>query len=212
MRRVLTGLALAALAAPVIAIDHREIRTTYQTTGLESLHFDLPVAEVRFEGYDGGKVEVDLFLECRRASGHECEHILDALRLEERRHGRTLDLELEGYPRWSKGKIEVEALVRVPRALDLDLEMGVGEVDVEGLAGDLRLDIGVGEVNIWLDQKTVRSVSLDAGVGETELHGVDRQETRRSLFVGSKVSWFEGDGEARILVDVGVGEISVWVD
>ena len=211
-RSLMTLLALLLAALPAMAEGDRKIRSRYPVQGIDSLHLEIPVAEVRLEGFDGDEVEVEIFLECRRERRGDCLDLLNELRLTERRHGAILALELEGYPRWGKGRIEVEARVRMPRRLGLDLELSVGEVDVEQLEGDLHLEIGVGEANLWLRRQAVRSVRLDAGVGEVELHGAGGLEARRSLFVGSEVSWLEGEGESRVRVDVGVGEVSAWLD
>jgi hypothetical protein len=61
--------------------------------------------------------------------------------------------------------------------------------------------------------ESVNSIYLDTGIGETELlvpEGWVRAE--RSFLVGSETSWRDGPGDARVHVDVGVGEIVVRLD
>jgi hypothetical protein len=206
-------LALGVLSVPLAAGDFeiRQIERTFDLEGRTALRLDLPVAELRVEGGKGSTVEVDLTATCKR--DHDCKSVLAGIDFESHASRTTLRLDLVGYPKWGKGRVEVEAQVRVPRDLDIEIEMGVGELELKGLAGDLRVELGVGEVNAWLPRAALRSVTLDAGVGESELYGADeRIAGRRSMLVGSEVHWDEGQGTKRAFLEVGVGEVSVWLE
>ena len=91
--------------------------------------------------------------------------------------------------------------------------MGVGNLNIEGLQGDQRIDLGVGDVKLWADKITVQSVEIEAGVGGTKIHGLERHlQERRSNFIGSEIYWNDGEGDAKIDVEVGVGEATVWLE
>ncbi|MDH3744664.1 MAG: hypothetical protein OES47_06130 [Acidobacteriota bacterium] len=210
----ITAISLVAvlIALPATADEEREIAGSYEVESLEGVHLDFAVAELRIEGSDGNRIEVELVADCRMLAS-DCEETLDALFLDDRRHGKSFYLELDGFPRWGKGKIDLEGTIRVPRGLDVDVELGVGELDIEGLSKDLHVELGVGEVNLWLTKSALRSVDLDAGVGEVELHGTDAdQRARRSMLVGAEIHWAEGPGKSRVFVEVGVGEVTAWLD
>ncbi len=209
-RRMVLGLLLAA--APSLAGEERQIEATFPIDSVEGIHLDFAVAELKIEGTSGKQIEVELLADCRLETS-DCEKTLADLFLDHRRHGKSFYLELDGYPRWGKSKIDLDGTIRVPRKLEVDVELGVGELDIEGLARDLHVELGVGEVNLWLDKKTLRSIDLDAGVGEVELHGTDdTHKARRSMLVGAEIHWGEGSGESRVFVEVGVGEVSAWLD
>ena len=101
-------------------------------------------------------------------------------------------------------------MISVPASLRLSIEMGVGELTVRGMEADLSLDLGVGELAIELSAGGVRSIELEAGVGETSLRTPGgRIEETRSHLVGSELEWREGKGASKVSAEVGVGQISV---
>ncbi|MCP4203277.1 MAG: hypothetical protein GY769_15240 [bacterium] len=205
--------ALPMLARPAAAADaEREIKAVWTAGDLEAVRFDISAAELEVTASPGKKFKVEILAECKR-DRPDCREALDGLELSERTRGDVLTIELEGYPKWGKGRIEVEAFLTIPAELDFDLDMGVGEVNIEGLRGNLDLELGVGEVTIDTKPDHLRSVSLDVGVGDAEIYGDARRvEGRRSFLVGSEVYWAEGEGDKRIKVDVGVGEVTVRLD
>jgi hypothetical protein len=206
-------LTLTVLAPAFAGEPFREISTSFSLESETSVRLDIPLAEVSVEGFKGNEIEVDFIATCRRpASGH-CDEALAELGFESHRLRNQLRIDLVGYPKWGKGRVELEGTIRVPQELEVEMEVGVGELELKELTGDLRVELGVGQVNAWLDESKVRSVTLDAGVGESELYGTDtRVQGRRSMLVGSEIYWDEGAGKSRVFIEVGVGEISVWLE
>jgi hypothetical protein len=210
---VLAAPVLSALAgAAAAAVSDREIKSSWPAAELEAIRFDISVAELEVTAGSGDKIAVEILAECKH-DRPDCEAALEDLELFDRTRGKVLTIDLEGYPKWGKGRIEVEAFVTIPANLDFDLDMGVGEVNIEGLQGNLDLELGVGELTIDTKTDTLRSISLDVGVGEAAIYRDGRRlEGRRSFLVGSEVYWAEGEGNKRIKVDVGVGEVTVRLD
>lgn len=187
----------------------REIRHEIPVTPEQRIRLDFSVAELEIVGHEGRLVVVEIEARCRW-SRDDCEEGLENLRIDTDSTDRKVFVELEGLPRWYKENIEIDGVIRVPRGQALEVDLGVGQIRIEGMASDLDVELGVGEVEVRAARRTTGRVRLDAGVGETHLIGADKgQLERRSLFVGSEVSWDEGEGEARIDVEVGVGEIDV---
>lgn len=207
---VLATLVALHPAAPAQASgSDREIKASWPAAEFDAVRFDISVAELEVTAGSSDKIEVEVFAECKR-SRRDCEEALENLELFDRTRGKVLTIDFEGYPKWGKGRIEVEAVVKIPAGFDFDLDMGVGEVNIAGLRGNLDLDLGVGELNIDTKEAHLRSVNLDVGVGDAEIYGADaRVEGRRSFLVGSEVYWADGEGDKRINVDVGVGEVTV---
>lgn len=178
-------LCLPLAAAPLAADPDRVIKRSFPAGDLEALRFEISVAEVVVTA-NGNGIEIEIEAECRR-SGRDCEDALDDLELLDRKRGDVLVLELDSFPKWGKGKLEIEATLSLPADLDFDAEMGVGELEIEGLTGELDIELGVGEVEISTTSKHLRSVSVDVGVGEAEIRGTEsRVEGRRSFLVGSE--------------------------
>lgn len=204
-------LSLVAFAPPAGA-SSREISEKIELGGAETLRFELPVGDLRVEAVAGREVSVDLVVRCRW-QGTDCAQALEAVKLERRASKRWLVLRLDDRPSWGRLKVEIEGRLSVPRDALLEVKMGVGKVEVRGVGRDLRVDLGVGEVTVRAAKKDFGPVSLDVGVGEAELFGPgERVGGRRSLLVGSEVYWDQGDGASRLEVEVGVGEVSVWLE
>ena len=207
-------LATAALAGAAHAGDMaREISSTFTLAAGQALRLDLSVGEFRVTGADIDGVEAELRIECRWGDDEDCKRLLDKVELESRSSERRLVIELVSDSSWRKTKLEVEGEFRVPRGATLEVDMGVGELTIEGVTADLSADLGVGELSIRVPAAGVRSVGLDAGVGEAKLLGAGTfVEGRRSMLVGSEVFWDDGEGEARVRADVGVGEATVYLE
>lgn len=200
---------LAALPAAAGTAD-RELTGRFDVAPGHTVRIEIAVAELRIEADDGADVRAELHLRCRWDRKRDCRGALDEIELAAHRTSRRLYLELTGLPAWHRSNLEIEGTIYVPRSLALDVDLGVGELEVIGVASDLRVDLGVGEVEVRTAHAAVASVELDVGVGEAELHGRrTRVDGSRSLLVGSELYWDDGPGEARIRVDCGVGEISV---
>lgn len=202
---------LAFAAAPAAAGDERLLSESFPAAELDALRFEMSVGELRVVA-GGEKVELEVEAECRWRR-ERCEEALEDLRIDHRKRGDVLIVELEGYPKWGKGRLEVKAVLRLPADLDFDLDMGVGEAEIEGLLGEIDAELGVGHVRVSTASAHLRSIDLDVGVGEAQIRG-DRSEVegRRPFLVGSEAYWGDGPGEKRIKVDVGVGEVEVWLD
>ncbi|MDX1501619.1 MAG: hypothetical protein R3325_04585 [Thermoanaerobaculia bacterium] len=210
MKRIVTIAALCvALPAVAFAGGEREIERSFPLEPGQSVMLDFPVGSLTVEGWDGDEVRVELEAECRHRS-RRCEERLAELEVRSRSGSRRLEVEVGPGGSWKSSRLELEAVVWVPRRAALEIEMGVGELRVEGFENDVRIDMGIGEVGVRMAEAVVRSVELDAGIGESRLSGVSpRVRERRSLLIGSELSWDEGEGRAQVEVDLGIGEISV---
>jgi hypothetical protein len=212
MKRLLLSIPLLlAMATGLAAADFAELNRDFEIEAGQKVRLHLPVADLRLEVGDGNRVQADLLVRCRWH--RHCGEALSEIDLVSSSTSRRYVVELEGLSRWESAKIEVEGTVVVPRTADLELEIGVGDLKVYGVERNLRVDVGVGKVKIWQPPAAVRAVSLEVNVGEAAiLGGAEDASDRRSFLVGSEVFWDKGPGEARIEVEVGVGEVSLWLE
>jgi hypothetical protein len=208
-RPILASLGLlAALAVPVAAAD-RTIAESYRLTGDQDVRLDFPVGELRFVGAEGDAVEIEIDIRCKRSTSR-CLDAMEEIELVAYEGERRLTLEVDRHPKWLWDSLQLEGEVRLPRARALTLDMGVGELEIDGLSGDLTIDMGVGEVWIAMPAAAVRTMRLDVGVGDANARFPDGwAEGSRSFLVGSEIHWDDGPGDARVQVDLGVGEIEV---
>lgn len=207
--------ALLLLAtAPVLAEERETVRTireTFPIADIERLALDLPVGEARILGEERDDVQVVFELRCE-PERKRCAEVARDVTLGSSFHGGRLALDLHGFKGGRKDLV-LRGVVRAPAALDTRVDMGVGELEFEGLAGDVEAELGVGEMNLRLPFDAVRAVSLAAGIGETNLHlPAGRHAGKRSHLVGSETEWRKGPGRADIDAEVGVGEVNARLD
>jgi len=210
-RLALSILWILATVSGVAADGLGELTRTFETEAGQKVRLQLPVADLRLEVADGNQVQADLLVSCRWQQ--KCADILSEIELVSSSTAQRFVVELKGLSQWQSAKVEVEGTLIVPRSADLELDIGVGDVKVHGVVNDLRIDMGVGKVKIWQPVASVKDVSLEVKVGEATLFGVaEGVSDRRSFLVGSEVFWDQGQGEARIEVDVDVGEVTLWLE
>lgn len=212
MRAVtLLALLLVASAAPAGADQLLKAQTKAWTVADGArLRFHFPVGALRVEPSGDPKVRLDLVVRCKRARTERCERFADRLRLDIEETPRELRVEVEGTSGFGKDGIHLEGHLMVPRGLAVRLEMGVGDLEIEGLAGNLDIDLGVGDATLVVDAADYGAVAADVGVGDASLRAPGRRRSS-SGFIGRSVSWNEGHGPSRARLHVGVGEASIRV-
>jgi hypothetical protein len=208
MRRlILAALFLAGSSALAIAgeipIDHQ----TYPLPQDRQVQMEFPVGDLRVETTSGDKIEFDLRAKCR---GWNCEDRASRIYIDAYEKGGELTLHVKGYPHTSSGGLSLIGVLRVPKDHALHIEMGVGDLDIDGIAGDIEVSLGVGDATIHTDERTVGSVSCQAGVGDADVR-TRAGRVRRHGFIGSTANW-DGSGRSSVDVRVGVGDANVRVD
>lgn len=102
---------------------------------------------------------------------------------------------------------EQEWLVKIPKGMALDLQLGVGEIDIQADPADISAEIGVGSFEAEVLLSNYNDVEMSAGVGEVSVKTNAKVEEDRHL-VGGDIH-FHGKGSANISVEVGVGDAVV---
>lgn len=212
MKSLLLSIPWLLAVVPVLAAEgFGELAKTFEIEPGQMVRLHLPVADLRLEVADGNQIKADLLVKCRW--DQDCTEVLSEIDLVASSTSRRFVVDLKGLSRWQSAKIEVEGTIVVPRAADLELEIGVGDLKIYGVERNLRVDMGVGKVKIWQPPAVVKAISLEVNVGEaTILGGADDASNRRSFLVGNEVFWDKGPGDTRVDVEVGVGEISLWLE
>ena len=184
---------------------------SFPVTAKHRVHIEFPVGELRVIPSDESRVSFDVRVRCRGRADERCEELANRLVLESEDAGGTLHLKLEKYPKWVNKGLTVMGELHVPRAMAVEVEMGVGELDIEGLEGDLDVNLGVGEADIRMPRVRANHVSVETGVGEASIRG-GGTNTRSSGFIGSHATWSGGDGRSSVRLHVGVGDGAVRLD
>jgi hypothetical protein len=201
--------AMIALLGALPACANHPARTLTQevpTSGARRIHLDFPVGDLTVVAADQATVSVEVKLECEHG-GSRCAEAAE--KVEIRASGADpLRIELAGWPKLGTRGLRANARIRVPRSTPLMAELGVGDLRVSGLEADLRAHLGVGDVAVTAPEARVASVHLGTGVGDATLR-TSRGRDEGNGFIGHKVTWKGGAGQAAIRVDCGVGDATV---
>lgn len=202
-------LAGSLLALPTLAGTVRTLEAEADLDHGGTLVLEIPVAEITVDGVAGNQVRLELEISCESSS---CREKAEKLELVHRGGVDRQIFEIDGYPSMGSSP-DLELRIRMPRDRHLELELGVGELSIEGLEGDLDLEVGVGDVELVLVEKALRSVEVEVGVGDADLDlpGSKEAESSGFLFLGNSLSWDDGPGTARVQLEVGVGDANVEV-
>ncbi|NRD72747.1 hypothetical protein HQQ94_05685 [Shewanella sp. VB17] len=125
-----------------------------------------------------------------------------------------IDLEVKQTSNYIKLKLSDQDDVRqqwkiyLPRQAAIDLNVGVGKIEVNNMESDVNIDLGVGhaQVNYGI---LYGSVALESGVGEVNMAHLGRLVTVEQNFVRQAYYHKEGAGFGQLSVNVGVGQIDV---
>ena len=206
---LLAALLVAGLATAAQAVEVPVDRISIQAPRDRQIRIDFPVGELVVEATDGFRVTFDLSAKCKGQSERRCEERLDDTRIEQELFGGELRLKVKDHP---KGvNVSLIGMLRVPRDVDLRVQMNVGALRIDDVEGDLDVDLSVGEADIRSPFGAVRSVDVSTGVGNAEVHARGAKVKPRG-FVGSSASWDGGRGRSSITLEVGVGDATVRVD
>ena len=202
-------LSLAALASGPshAAVLETDIHT-FKVTRDHKVHLNFPIGELRVVPTEDSRVEFDIRVKCKGRAEERCTELANRLILDSDDDGKTLSIRLENYPKWHDKGFSVKCVLRVPRAQALRIEMGVGQLDVEGLQGDIEVDLGVGEADILAPRATAAHVTVEAGIGDASIRGAGSDVNSRR-FLGASARWSGGSGKSDVKLHVGVGDATV---
>ncbi len=212
MRKLTTIATLAlllAVASPAVAEEVRTITQNFDASALESLYVDFPIGELKVEGTSSERIMVEIVIKCTRSRSLDaCIDRAEDISLESRERSDDLNLSIEGFSKWRSRGMNIEMKVLVPEALDVRIDMSIGELEMKQLFGNVNVDMGIGEVSLQSSEEMVGRVSLDTGIGESSLSTHRGKSSSAGLFT-REIAWTEGNGDSEIQIELGIGEISV---
>lgn len=225
-------LALAALLLPLgaAAADSRDFSADVPAADLKLVELEGNVGQVTIEAADIDTVEIRVRLEPDEdddwfGKGDKLERRLAEATLERDVDGGVLRLDLD-YDESGDSDLEETWEIRLPAELALELELNVGQVDIDGtrggvdaelnvgemdidvLAGDIDATVNVGELDIRSATKSEGEFDLESNIGEARL-SIDGDDA------GSKEGWLgksvqhDAGGDDDVTAKVNVGEVRV---
>lgn len=194
---------VTALSLPLASVANaheRTIEASYSVNEATELSIESGVGTVTFERANGSTLEIELHIEESDASFFD-EPNLDAVELVAEQNGDRLDLRVP-----EQDNIKLDWTIRLPQVAAVDLDLGVGEITGSLDAADMSVDLGVGEIDLVI-VGAIADVKTDVGIGEVKIIGGDSTSNERHFISASGKA--RGPGDARVNVDVGIGEIRI---
>ena len=195
------GLALTTTYA--MAKDSRELNHNFAVSGASQLDIDFPVGSLEVESYDGSEVVVTVRIEPKNDNSWFSSDVdLSDIELSHSQSASSLSLKLDN------DDIQQNWHVKMPKSMAIDVELGVGDIEINDASNSVEIELGVGAVRIDSALDDYKRIELDTGVGDTKIRGL-KNDVNTSRKVVSSHSSYRGNGQYDIEVEVGVGDIKV---
>ncbi|PCK30857.1 hypothetical protein [Pseudoalteromonas piscicida] len=202
MKKIALALALSTAAMTTQAAETKTITASFPSNGLTELEVDIAVGKIDLQTYNGDSIEVEILVEPKDSDSWFGNTDVNDAQLTNKTSTNKLALEV------NSDDYELSWQVKVPANLALDIEVGVGKIDIDNLNNSADLEVGVGKIKITSTAVDFKEVSLDSGVGKTAMSGYQNSATSEKSMVGSKTN-YTGKGQYSIDAEVGVGNIKL---
>ena len=230
MRRVtLWATLFFALATfqPTTAAAGRTLEASIERKDAVSVGLDTAVGDVMISPSADGAIHVTVRLTPRKggifSSLEKAKEQVEAATLSVRRHGKRIDLEIQGFSGEPRFEARWQLAVTPDLALEIDMgvgdlkiegiagpieaDLGVGDVDLEGTGGEVAIDVGVGDITVKAPAAAYGSIECSTGVGDASVRAGENSSKGTGM-ISKDLSW-TGKGSGSMDLETGVGSIAV---
>lgn len=169
------------------------------------------VGELTIEARPIADARLELRADCRDVELEACRRQLAKITLSTEELDDRIRVSLRGLSRRAVRKMGIHGTIVVPSRAPLRVKMGIGDLEIDAGPEDLRVTMGIGEVTIRARRDAVSRVGIATRIGDAGLHDGDHIESRRR-FLGARVDWPSGKGEAQIDVKLKIGDAQVYLE
>jgi hypothetical protein len=203
---------LLALSACLIATtayagstSNKMIEQTFDLDSFNQVDVDVHVGSIKIKPSSDNQIHLKIEIEPKDGFFSWFADSVDDITLKTKSSKESISLEL------TEGDYEEKWILKIPSHLNVELDMGVGDVSIQGIQSNINVDNGVGHVKVAGYSQYFADIDLDAGVGDTSVSADHGKTANRRATVSSSTTW-QGPGEYTIKIDVGVGHAEVLLD
>lgn len=202
MKKTLCLLFVFALALPAFSTQ-LEKKLTLPAEGIRGISVEAGAGSLKIEGVEGlSSIEVAAEIIVKGVRDKNVDDFLnDHLRFSLEKNGTEAVLksyfEFSGF-RFFSGEAVVNLTVRLPKAMDLEVDDGSGWMTVNNIRGEVRIEDGSGELTVT---NIEGNLIVDDGSGEIEVRNVtgnvrvdDGSGSMTIVGVGGTVTVDDGSG------------------
>lgn len=147
---------LLVVPALACAAGSRTLTADIPANGINTLTLTAGVGEVRITPSNDDRVHVSVRLEQKSREflwffhwqSNTTTREIESAQLVQQRSGERLDLSLGSSSKLDTNQVKQHWMLQVPARLALALDMKVGQVTVQGVAGGVNVNLNVGEIDI----------------------------------------------------------------
>lgn len=134
-------------------------------------------------------------------------HALDAVRVAAERRGD--ELVITTFPRhWTFSRFDLEYRIKAPGAAKIIADHDVGDVNIDGLAGDIHVTLLQGEIMLHLPQEGRYSINARSDFGNVN-SDFPGPEQRRWWLIGHRIASENSPAANKLDLKVGFGDIVI---
>jgi hypothetical protein len=202
---IATSIITTIMSSTVLADSEKRIVENITLTEEQSLDIKFPVGSVEIEVVDSNQLEIEIELKHKSQGWNDwfnSDKDLTNIELKKEMHHGKIALEIDD------DDLNQKWFIKVPRTAAIDIDLGVGSVDIDELDNSVEIDVGVGSVMIETNTEDFKQIDLESGVGDTRISGFSGNSNQKRTMVSSS-SDYSSSGQYRIDIEVGVGDIKV---
>ncbi|AWL11964.1 hypothetical protein HMF8227_01489 [Saliniradius amylolyticus] len=188
------------ISTSVVASEKVSLSDQHPVSANSQVELDIPVGELDIQVHDQPEVRYEVKIEEQDGNWFGSVDLSD-VEVNVKHNDQRLYLSIDD------DDIHQHWIIWLPSDANLEVDLGVGEVNIAGVQQNLMMEVGVGSVDVSLGAKNYHSIRLEAGVGDADLSGFKDVEQERSI-VSQDVHW-RGNGQYEVDIEVGVGDVDV---
>jgi hypothetical protein len=201
---------LAVLVAGTAAAhSDRVLDASKPAAGVKEVVIEVSVGDLEVIADESGTISAHVEIE-RKGGGFwgssSSRGEIEALEIDARINGSTMTLRLRPERRHNRHYSE-NWTVRLPAGCAVKIEQGVGNVVIRDVAGNLDVELGVGDIEIDGLFASFGRISAECGVGDVTVRTPEGRE-RGEGFVGHEAHT-KGGGDATLNAEAGVGDVTI---
>ncbi|MBI1729172.1 DUF4097 family beta strand repeat protein [Candidatus Acetothermia bacterium] len=176
------------------------IQRDFTFTQLESLRLENSVGRIKIEGWSENRVTLTAIKKAKTQ-----EYLAQAT-VEIKSTADTLEIR-SIHPKGWAVHWNVDYTLKVPFGTALNLDQGVGDIEVKNYHGKISANQGVGEV-IFIDTQAPE-FDFDLGIGDLDLKNLQANSIHASVGTGDLTAHLSQDASFQVSASVGFGDLSI---
>jgi hypothetical protein len=177
-------------------------------TGVARIVLEVGVGDVEVIADESGRITAHVVVSASKgwSGSARARRELEALQIESELKGDALHLRMSERED-DDYHFGEDWTLHLPPGIALEIEQGVGGLRVLDLAADIDIELGVGDVRVEGEHSAFGHIEGQCGVGDVSLRS-PMERTEGNGFIAHTLS-ADGPGKSSIDIQVGVGDVDI---